>query len=49
MRTFLIALAIAIFLYTPFAPSWGRDVVNVGIVLTLFGFYGKHVPRRRYR
>lgn len=49
MRTFLLVLAAAVFLYTPFAPSWGRAVVNTGIVLALFGFFAKAVPRRRYR
>ncbi|MGI4734792.1 MAG: hypothetical protein ACRYG7_06380 [Janthinobacterium lividum] len=48
MRTFLIILVAAIFLYSPWGPSWGRLVVNAGIVLTIFGFYGKHVPKRRH-
>lgn len=49
MRTFLIVLVTALFLYSPWGPSWGRSVVNMGIVLSLFSFYGKHVPKRRYR
>ena len=49
MRKFLLVLATAIFLYSPFGPSWGRSVVNAGIVLAIFGFYGKHIPKRRYR
>lgn len=48
MHIFLIVLAAAIFLYTPFAFSWGRDVVNMGIVLPLFSFFAKELSRRRY-
>lgn len=39
----------AAFLYTPFAPSWGCDVVNTGIILALFSFLVKVLPRRCYR
>ena len=49
MRTFLFILATALFLYSPFGPSWGRDVVNLGIVLVVFNFFIKAVPKRRYR
>ncbi|WP_324680129.1 hypothetical protein [Hymenobacter sp. GOD-10R] len=45
MRTFLFILTTAIFLYSPYGPSWGRDVVNIGIVLTLFSFFGKALPK----
>ncbi|GGF27121.1 hypothetical protein [Hymenobacter cavernae] len=48
MRTFLIILVTAIFLYSPYGPSWGRDVVNMTIVLAIFGTIGKNMPRRRY-
>jgi hypothetical protein len=48
MRTFLIVLAIAIFLYSPLGPSWGQDAVNVAIVLAIFGTIAKAVPKRRY-
>jgi len=41
MKTFLLILALAIFLYSPYGPSWGQLVVNTGIVLTLFRFLGK--------
>jgi hypothetical protein len=48
MRKFLIVLATAIFLYSPYGPSWGKDAVNVVIVLLIFGAIGKVVPKRRY-
>jgi hypothetical protein len=48
MRTFLVVLATAILLYSPLGPSWGKDLVNVGIVLYIFGTIGKFVPKRRY-
>ena len=48
MRTFLIVLAATMFFYIPFTTSRGRDVVNMGIVLTLFSFFAKTVPRRCY-
>lgn len=49
MRKFLLIVATAIFLYSPYGPSWGHLVVNAAIVLTLFSFMGKNVPKRRYR
>jgi len=48
MRKVLLALATAIFLYSPLGPSWGQDAVNVVIVLIIFGAIGKAVPKRRY-
>lgn len=48
MRKFLFVLVTAIFLYSPLAPSWGKDAVNVAIVLLIFGLIGKAVPKRRY-
>jgi hypothetical protein len=48
MRKFLIVLATAIFLYSPYGPSWGQFVVNAAIVLAIFSFFGKAVPKRRY-
>ncbi|WP_157886704.1 hypothetical protein [Hymenobacter sp. PAMC 26628] len=49
MRAFLFFLVTALFLYSPLAPSWGRDVVNMSIVLVVFNFFIKAVPKRRYR
>jgi hypothetical protein len=49
MRKFLIVLATAIFLYSPYGPSWGRTAVNAVIMLSIFGFYAKNIPKRRYR
>ncbi|MBO3272961.1 hypothetical protein [Hymenobacter defluvii] len=46
MRKFLIILALAIFLYSPYGPSWGRFVVNAAVVLSIFSFYGKSLPTR---
>jgi hypothetical protein len=48
MRKFLFVLVAAIFLYSPYGPSWGQDVVNVAIVLFIFRLIGKAVPKRRY-
>jgi glucose uptake protein GlcU len=49
MRTFLLMLVLAVFLYSSFAPSWGREAVNIALVVGLFWFLGRAVPRRRYR
>lgn len=35
-------------LYLPSTTSRGRDVVNMGIVLTLFSFFAKTIPRHCY-
>ncbi|QIL78343.1 hypothetical protein [Hymenobacter sp. HDW8] len=48
MRKFLFFLALAIFLYSPYGPSWGQFVVNGIIVLSIFAFYSKGHPKRRY-
>lgn len=48
MRKLLLLVAVAIFLYSPYGPSWGQVAVNAVIVGTLFGFLGKAVPTRRY-
>lgn len=49
MRKFLFVLVTAIFLYSPYGPTWGRTVVNAGIMLSILGFYAKNIPKRRYR
>ncbi|WP_157530230.1 hypothetical protein [Hymenobacter norwichensis] len=48
MRKFLIIVALAIFLYSPYGPSWGQFAVNAAIVLSIFSFLGKHQPKHRY-
>lgn len=48
MRKILLILVIALFLYSPYGPSWGRFVVNMAIVLGIFGFLSKGLPKRRY-
>ncbi|MBC6992495.1 hypothetical protein [Hymenobacter sp. BT491] len=47
MRKFLFFLALAIFLYSPYGPSWGRFAVNLSLVIVMFSILGKAVPRRR--
>jgi hypothetical protein len=49
MRKFLLVLAMAIFLYSPYGPSWGQAAVNMSLVLLLFGTLAKGLPKRRYR
>ena len=41
MKIFLLILTLAIFLYSPYGPSWGQTAVNAGVVLILFRFLGK--------
>jgi hypothetical protein len=48
LRNILIISVLSILFYSTFGPSWGRDVVNTDIMLTLFSFYGKRVPKRRH-
>ena len=49
MRKYLLLVAAAIFFYSPYGPSWGQFAVNAAIVLTIFSFFAKAVPKRRYR
>ena len=48
MRKILLILAIAFFLYSPYGPTWGRFVVNMALVLGIFSFFSKGLPKRRY-
>ena len=48
MRRFLLFLVLAIFLYSPYGPSWGQTAVNFAIVAIIFGFVGRGQNRRRY-
>jgi hypothetical protein len=48
MRKVLLLAATAIFLYSPYAPSWGKFVANAVIVGSLFSFYAKAVPKGPY-
>ncbi|WP_159451904.1 hypothetical protein [Hymenobacter roseosalivarius] len=48
MRNFLFLLAMAIFLYSPYGPSWGRFAVNMTIIFTVGTFLMKNIPKRRY-
>jgi hypothetical protein len=48
MRKFLLIVATAIFLYSPYGPSWGRFAVNAAIVLSIFSFFSKQHPKARY-
>lgn len=49
MRKFLLLVATAIFLYSPYGPGWGKFAVNAVVILSIFSFYAKAVPKRRYR
>jgi hypothetical protein len=49
MRDFLLVLATAIFLYSPYGPRWGQAAVNMSLVLLLFGTLVKGLPKRRYQ
>lgn len=49
MRKFLVFLIAAIILLSPIGPSWGPLVVKLGLVLVVFNFLVKFVPKRRYR
>ena len=48
VRKILFILAIALFLYSPYGPAWGRFVVNMAIVFGIFRFFSKGLPKRRY-
>jgi hypothetical protein len=48
MRKFLLLLALAIFLYSPYGPSWGRFAVNMIMVVTIGLFLMKNIPQRRW-
>jgi hypothetical protein len=48
MRKFLLLLALAIFLYSPYGPNWGRFAVNMTIVVTIGLFLMKNIPQRRW-
>ncbi|WP_185284637.1 hypothetical protein [Hymenobacter sp. NBH84] len=47
MKTFLLILTLAIFLYSPYGPSWGQLVVNAGVVLALLSFLGRGAATNR--
>lgn len=48
MRKFLVFLIAASFLLSPLGPGWGPLVVQLGLVLVVFNFFIKFVPKRRY-
>ncbi|QIL78253.1 MULTISPECIES: hypothetical protein [Hymenobacter] len=48
MRNFLFLLALAIFLYSPYGPSWGQFAVNMSLIVTVGSYLMKSVSKRRY-
>lgn len=48
MRTFLFILAVAVFLYSPWGPSWGQFAVNMSLIVFVASKIFKNVPRRHY-
>lgn len=48
MRKFLVFLIAAIYLLSPIAPTWGPRAVGLGVILVVFNFFVKAVPKRRY-
>ncbi|MDF7815118.1 hypothetical protein [Hymenobacter sp. YC55] len=48
MRTFLFLLLLALFLYSPWGPSWGKFAVNMSLIVYVSGKIFKHVPRGRH-
>ncbi|GAB2452449.1 hypothetical protein GCM10011375_39470 [Hymenobacter qilianensis] len=48
MRKFLFFLALAIFLYSPYGPSWGQFAVNMSLIVAFFSFMSKAIPPRRH-
>ena len=48
MRKILLIVAMVIFLYSPYGPSWGQFAVNMAIVLCIFSFFSKGHPKQRY-
>ena len=49
MRKFLVFLAAATYLLSPFGAHWGPLVVVLGTFLVVFNFLIKAVPKRRHR
>jgi hypothetical protein len=48
MRKVLLIVATAIFLYSPYGPSWGRTAVNAVILLAFANSCFRSMPKRRY-
>jgi hypothetical protein len=48
MNKFLFFLIVAAYLLSPFGPTWGPRAVGLGVILVVFNFCIKAVPKRRY-
>lgn len=48
MRRILLLLALALFLYSPYGPEWGRFAVNMALILAVFLSFSKAHPKPRY-
>jgi hypothetical protein len=48
MNKFLFFLIAAAYLLSPFGPTWGPRLVGLGVILVVFNFCIKAVPKRRY-
>jgi hypothetical protein len=48
MNKFLFFLIAAAYLLSPFGPTWGPRAVGLGVILVVFNFCIKAVPKRRY-
>jgi hypothetical protein len=44
----LVFLVAGIYLLSPIGPSWGPLVVKLSLVLVVFSFFVKFVPKFRY-
>ena len=48
MNKFLFFLIAAAYLLSPFGPSWGPGLVGLGVIVAVFNFVVKAVPKRPY-
>lgn len=48
MNKFLFFLIAAAYLLSPWAPSWGPGAVGLGVILVVFNYGMKTMPKRRY-
>lgn len=48
MNKFLFFLIAAAYLLSPFGPSWGPGLVGLGVIVAVFSFVVKAVPKRPY-
>lgn len=48
MNKFLFFLIAAVYLLSPFGPTWGPRAVGLGVILVVFNYGMKTLPKRRY-